>query len=488
MGEQNIGGYEYVEPNACFAEKHSTSFGLDYDMDQMKAMVQNADPGAIESVADGWAALSKELVGSGGIKEIFEAAVKHVTAHWEGKSADLFTERAQIISEKITDSAKYADNTSQSLRGAAAVLADIKPKVLAMEKPGKMSSVGDYLGDLGDRDAAGADNALKNGSSSEAALNDNDGSLSAGREAQLKMAAQMEILGAAYNSRAKELGSWKNTITEPPGDDYPGDPGGIPPAAVVVPTGTAPRSPQGATGGATRGGQVSPISQSKAVAPPAGITGGAHKSPTPHQPQVGTAIDGVAGGHPNAPSVSGPGPATGGSASPSSPVGTPGFGGGTPGGVPGAARRGGAVSPVGTGGVGAPGAGAARGGAANVGGMAGRAGAGGVGGAAGAGAAKGGAARAGGMARQSGGVVGGTPRAGAGAGRGTAGGSGLHRSRGGAGGGAGAVRKGGMVGAPGARTGRPKDQEQRENERPDYLVEDEETWAPQTNAAPRVIE
>ncbi|MCL8016795.1 hypothetical protein M1L21_37725 [Streptomyces sp. AS02] len=45
-----------------------------------------------------------------------------------------------------------------------------------------------------------------------------------------------------------------------------------------------------------------------------------------------------------------------------------------------------------------------------------------------------------------------------------------------------------MVGAPGARTGRPNDEEQREGERPDYLVEDEETWAPQTNAAPRVIE
>ncbi|WP_229859810.1 hypothetical protein [Streptomyces poonensis] len=45
-----------------------------------------------------------------------------------------------------------------------------------------------------------------------------------------------------------------------------------------------------------------------------------------------------------------------------------------------------------------------------------------------------------------------------------------------------------MVGAPGSRTGRPNDQEQREGERPDYLVEDEETWAPQTNAAPRVIE
>jgi hypothetical protein len=104
----------------------------------------------------------------------------------------------------------------------------------------------------------------------------------------------------------------------------------------------------------------------------------------------------------------------------------------------------------------------------------------------GAGAAKSAAGRVGGTAR--GGVVGGTPKSGAGAGRGTAGGSGLHSSRGAAGKGASAVRKGGIAGVPGSRTGRRKEDEQREGERPDYLVEDEETWTPETNAAPRVIE
>ncbi|MBA4864410.1 hypothetical protein H1V43_24255 [Streptomyces sp. PSKA54] len=464
MGQESIGGsVEYVDANQCFAEKHSTPFGLDYDMDQMKAMVQNADPGAVEKVAEGWAALSKELVGSGGIKETFEAAVKHVTAHWEGESADLFAQRAQVISQKITDSAKYADNTSQSLRGAAVVLADIKPKVLAMEKPNWLEDKGDFLGDLGDRDAKGADDALKSGAGSQAALDNNEGSLSAGREAQLKMAAQMEILGAAYNSRAKELGSWTRVRDEPPPENYPGEPGGFPPAAVVVPTAVAPRSPKAATSGTARGGQAGTISQSKPVAPPSGITGGAHK-PTAPQPQVSTAIDGVSGGRTGAPTVGGVGTVGGGSAG----GGAVGGGAGLVGGVPG----------------GAAGAGGARGAMAGRGGMAGRAG---TGAGTGAGAAKGGAARAGGLARQSGGVVGGTPKSGTGAGRGTAGGSGLHRSRGAAGG-AGASRKGGMVGVPGARTGKPKDQEGREGERPDYLVEDEETWTPQTNAAPRVIE
>ncbi|MBA2944900.1 hypothetical protein [Streptomyces himalayensis] len=467
MGEESIDDFQYVEANQCFAEKHTTPFGLEKNMDQMKAMVQNADPGAVEKVAEGWADLSKDLVGSGGIKETFEAAVKHVLAHWEGKSADLFAERAQVIGQKITDSAKYADNTSQSLKGAAAVLADIKPKVLAMEKPSGLSSATDFVGDLGDRDASGADNNLKDGAGSQAALDNNEGSLSAGREAQLKMAAQMEILGAAYNSRAKEMGSWRKPVEQPPPDDYPGEPGGIPPAAVVVPTAVAPRSPKAATSGTARGGQASTISQSKPVAPPSGITGGAHK-PTAPQPQVSTAIDGVSGGRTGAPTVGGAGTVGGGSA------GSGGVGGGA-----------GFVG-------GAAGAGAARGamaGRPGAGGMAGRAGAGGTAGrgGTGAGAAKGGAARAGGLARQSGGVVGGTPKSGASAGRGTAGGSGLHRSRGAAGG-AGASRKGGMVGVPGARTGKPKDQEGREGERPDYLVEDEETWTPQTNAAPRVIE
>lgn len=478
MGDKDVDNFEYVETNQCVSAKHTTPFGLDFDMDQMKDMVRDANPETVKTVAEAWTALSKDLVGADGIKANLDAAVEHVLAHWEGQSADLFRARAQAISKKITDSSKYADYTSQSLKGAAAKLEEIKPQVMAMEKPSKLASGADFVGNLGDRDGGpAADNAIRGGASSQQALDDNAGSLSEGKERQLQMAAKMETLGAAYNSRAAEMGSWVPKPKPPVGgrndrDDYPGEVGGMPPAPVIVPTGSAPRSPQGATSGTARGGQVGTISPSKPVAPPSGITGGAHKPAAP-QPHVGTAIDGVSGGRTVAPAGGGVAPVGGGSASP----------GGTVNG--GAGVVGGAVG-------GAAGAGAARGGMAGragAAGMAGRAGAGGMGGAAGAGAAKGGAAaRTGGMARQSGGVVGGTPRGGAGAGRGTAGGSGLLRSRGAAGAGAGAVRRGGMVGAPGARTGRPNDEEQREGERPDYLVEDEETWAPQTNAAPRVIE
>jgi hypothetical protein len=469
MGDKDIDNFDYVETNQCISAKHTTPFGLNYDMDQMKDMVRDADPATVRRVATAWDALSKDLVGPGGIKESLDAAVEHVLAHWEGQSADLFRARAQVIGKKITDSSKYASHTSISLQGAAAKLDEIKPAVLAMEKPGKVSSALDYVGNMGDRDDSGANNALKGGAGSQEALDGNAGSLSEGREAQLRMAVKMEALGAAYNSRAAEMGSWRRGSIEDT-HDYPGDPGGIAPAPVIVPTETAPRSPQRATAGTARSAQTSTISSSKAVTPPSGVTGGAHK-PTVSQPQVGTAIDGIAGGRTGAPTIggSGTGPVGGGSAAGGGIGGGAGFVGGAVGGAAGAA-----------------GARAARGGMvgrAGAAGGVGRAGAGGVGGA---GAAKGAAGRVGGTAR--GGVVGGTPKSGTGTGRGTAGGSGLHNSRGAAGKGASAVRKGGIAGAPSSRAGRRKEDEQREGERPDYLVEDEETWAPETNAAPRVIE
>lgn len=480
MGEKAVDNFEYVPANQCFVGESTTPFGLEYDMDQMKDMVRDADPETVRSVAKGWEALQQDLVGADGIKAALDSAVEHVLAHWEGQSADLFRERARVVSQKITDSAKYAEYTSKSLAGAAETLADIQPKVMAMQKPSGLDSKVDWIDDLGDRDPSGADSDLGNGASSGDVLSKHEGSLSAGREAQLKMAEQMEILGASYNRRAQEMGSWRNGNGVGEGDDYPGDPGGIPPAAVVVPTGSV-RSPQGATAtvGTARTGQVSSITSSKSVTPPVGVTGGVHKPSTTPHPQVGTAIDGVSGGRVDSPAVSGSGTANGGSSNPAGSTGISPVGG-----APGVSTRHGYGGSRGSTVSRAGGAGVTGREAAGKAGVAGRAGAG-----TGAGAGKGGAARAGGLARQSGGVVGGTPRAGSGtgAGRGTTGGTGLHRSRGAAGG-ASAVRKGGMAGVPGGRTGRPKDADRRESERPDYLVEDEETWTPGTNAAPRVIE
>lgn len=480
--------YDYTEMNMCFNEKHSTPFASDKNMDQMQEMVRHSNPKAVTDVAVGWDGLSKALIS---IQRDFDKEVARIQEHWKGTAADRFAEKAKRVSKSLGDCAKYASHTSTAMQNAGSVLGRIKDEVLAMEKPSALSSALNSLGDGFTRSDEGMKRDLASGKGAQATLDANHDDLSAGREAQLAMAAKMETLGAAYNSQARAMGSWERRHRrDEDAADYPGDPGGIPPTPVPLPTARTPRSPQSASPGTARPAQTGTISPSKPVAPPSGVTGGAHK-PTVPTHNVGTAIDGVSGGRPGAPAIGGgPSPANGGTAGPGGTVGVPGLGGGTPGALPGAAR-GGTAGRAGTARVGGT-TGGMTGGAAGAarGGVVGRPGAGGVGGAAGAGAARGGAAGAGGTARQSGGVVGGTPRAGAGtgAGRGTAGGSGLHNSRGAVGRGASAVRKGGMVGVPSTRTGRPQDQEQREGERPDYLVEDEETWAPQRNVAPRVIE
>ncbi|MFJ9007389.1 hypothetical protein [Streptomyces canus] len=458
--------YDYTEMNMCFNEKHTTAFAGGKDMDEMKAMLRHAKPQLVSGVAEGWRGLSTQLTS---IQAEFEKEVARIQEHWKGAAAERFAAKAKQVSKSIGDTAKYASHTSTAMANAGSMLSRIQPEVMSMEKPGKVSSALNSLGDGFTRSDDGLNKDLAAGKGAQDALDANHDDLSAGREAQLKMAAKMETLGASYNSQTKAMGSWNKLPRRDDEQDYPGDPGGIAPTPVPVQTARSPRSPQSVSSGTARTAQTSGISSSKSVTPPSGVTGGAHK-PTSPTGNVGTAIDGISGGRTGGPTLGGTGTVGGGTAGGGGLGGGAGFVGGAVGGAAGAGAAGASRGGM----VGRAGAGAA--------GMAGRAGAGGVG----AGAAKGAAGRVGGAAR--GGVVGGTPKSGAGAGRGTAGGSGLHSSRGAAGKGASAVRKGGIAGAPGSRAGRRKEEEQREGERPDYLVEDEETWTPQRNVAPRVIE
>ncbi|MFF0010280.1 hypothetical protein [Streptomyces sp. NPDC005374] len=458
--------YDYTEMNMCFNEKHTTNFALGKNMDEMKAMLRHARPDLVTDVAKGWSGLSAQLAS---IQEEFEKEVTRIQAHWTGAAADGFAAKAKQVSKSIGNTAKYASHTSIAMTNVGAALGPIKDEVLAMEKPGRVASFFNSAGDGFTGNDANMRKDVAAGKSAQEALDNNHDDLSAGREAQLKMASKMETLGAAYNSQAMAMGSWDKRPSVGEEGDYPRDPGGIAPTPVATPTARTSRISKSVSSSSARTGQTSSITSSKSVASPSGITGGAHKATTPPR-NVGTAIDGISTGHTGASPVGGTGMVGGGAAGGS--------------GVGGSGFVGGAIG-------GAAGAGAARGmlGRVGAGGTAGRAG--GVDGFAGTGGARGGAARAGGLPRESGGVVGGTPKAGAGAGaggRGTTGGSGLHNSRGATGKGAGAVRKGGVAGTPGGRTGRRKEDEQREGERPDYLVEDEETWTPQRNVAPRVIE
>ncbi|MFF4601163.1 hypothetical protein ACFY12_00185 [Streptomyces sp. NPDC001339] len=493
--------YEYIPATMCYAAEHETNFA-EMDMDTMKAMVKASNPTEVHNVSRGWSDVHNQLVGGsgGGVKGAFDAAVKEVLQSWHGASAEKFKAQAQKISKKIADGASYADYTSRAMKNAANVLEQLKPDIESMEKPSGGNSFVNWVQDGGSRDDAGLKRDLANpNKTTQQALDNNTDSLSAGKEQQLRMAVKMEQLGAAYVSQAKAMGTWKGKTRVDDSENYPGPPSGDPAPAIPMPmpTGSSGTHKVGSPSisGMGKGPGCSPggIKAPKMPAPHTpGISGGIG-SPQPGKgaftPHVNTGLDGF-----TPPSGGAGGTGAGGIGGGLNAGGT---GGGSLGGGPGTSGiGGGGAGLIGGGAAGAGGAGAgARGGAAGASGAGARGGRSGMPGMAGAagggkgagGKGVGGAGRGGVMARQKGGVIGaGSGKSGA-AGQG---GSGLHRSRGGAQAGAGGEgrRPAGMPGAHGMHGAKGKDSKGQKGERPDYLVEDEETWASERNVAPKVIE
>jgi uncharacterized protein YukE len=480
VGDSNNGvGLDQYIAGQCTRGTVETPFATGKDMDQMKDMLRNAQPETVLQVANGWKRVSEMLVGGGGIKSTFDQTVSHIMQHWEGDSADAFHAKAQKISKSLEDTATYATYTSVAMKSAGDVLKQIKPEVMAMEKPSGLSSAWDYATDLGDRDDNAYKKDLTGNAGAQNALDKDEGTLSAGKEAQLKMAAKMETLAVAYSSQTATMGSWRQGRVEHGDKDYPGDPGGVAPVPVMVSPDVG--TPHGSTsGGSVRGSGTSGtktglVNSPKTLPRDAGISGGAQTPLTNSQP-VGTSVDGISGGvtsgsRPGGGAAGiGPGgsvgPVGGGAANGSGAAGLPGAAGGfgaTTAGAAGAAGRG-----AGAMGRGMPGATGAGGGKAGAGG-------------------KSGSTRGGSLARTRGGVVGEAEEGAAGK-RGAQGGSGLHQSRGAAGKGqTGSKGRNGMMAGRGANSGH-EEEERSTGQRPDYLVEDEETWIPDRDVAPRVVE
>jgi hypothetical protein len=404
---------------------------------------------------------------------MLKMAVENVLEHWEGAAAEAFKRRADEISLQIRNGAAYANFTSKQLLAISKDLDTAKAKMGPIEEPSKLESGWDWLND--DQDDSQMKKDMAAGASADAVAKANEKNLSLGMERKLEAVAVMEELAANYKVYTSNLQRNKPIDNEksvsPPNNDVT-----MPPP---IPMPSASAGGPGATGAANKpwsAGSTASIKPAPAVPRDAGITGGSQL------PAARTKVDNIS------PGLTGTGPSAG-------PVGVSGGSGGlgtggtqgpgvvAPGGVSGLGR--GAVA---RGSVGAAGirGGLAGGGAAAGRGAGGRAGMGGMGGA-GAGATGRGGAGAGGrgaLAKSRGGVVGAAKGV---TGKGAGGGAGLHGSRGGTQRGAMAGGAGGM----GGRSGRRPEDENSRGDRPDYLVEDEETWISEEDRnrnVPRTIE
>jgi hypothetical protein len=450
---------------------------INYSLKELKQMLDLTNPGAIEEVGRHWGKVNELLSGGegGGIAGLLDKAVDNVLEHWEGDAAQSFEKKAREISQSIRNAAWHADLNSSQMADAGSQLRRFKAQLDAIEEPSGWAKVGDALSDWKwDNGEAVASDLQDRKLTAKEVAEINEGKIGASREAQLNGVAVMEDLAAQYIrvkgnlDRNRVLIDEKGNIKEPNGQvEYP------PP---VVSPGVGASRPSGSASGNKpwSAGPTTNVKPAPTVPRDQGITGGAQL------PTSKTKVDSIS------PGLTGPGPGTG--------TGGPGAGGGGVG--TGGAQGPGVVVPgggtgvgrgaAGRGGIGVPGGGRAAGTGAGAGrGAGGRAGMGGMGGG-GAGAAGRGGAGAGGrgaLAKSRGGVVGAAKGI---TGKGAGGGAGLHGSRGGTQRGAGA-----MAGGMGGRNGRRPNDENSQGERPDYLVEDEETWISEEDRnrnVPRTIE
>ncbi|GAA2586868.1 hypothetical protein Stube_58550 [Streptomyces tubercidicus] len=500
---------------------HSTNFSS-HTLESLKAMVRDAQPDKVDEIADHWMFVHDQLAGDapdGSVKDLLDKAVADVREYWHGAAAEAFEKRAKTLSVSLANGSLYAKNTSHTLKAAAIDLHNAQRAVTALQDSEAASKDGnilqaigskvrdgaDWLGDFGARSDDTLKQDLANGMNTSDALDKHQGTLSRGREIALQAAAHMEKLGASYNVKGNQLGAVPPPRT--PEKPISAPDSMVPPpdvAVAVVPAVVSPRKAGPSTTGRKAAGSAPSAGNISSPRSPGGggASGGSAgpETPTPTPPKAprpGTALDGVRGGVPNpaTPPGTGPGgPVVGetpgnagwGTGAPAVPPGGPMVGGRGP--LGGRTPRPGSPNSPSTPRGGRVGAGSSA--IPGAPGQPGQAGRPPIGGTAGPGASgKGGVRdRQGGLARRPGGVVGEPSKPGA-PGRGAQGGSGLHRSRGGAlnNGPASSPLTRGPVGMPpGGRTS-GGDKERRQSSRPDYLVEDEETWVSQRDVVPGVI-
>ncbi|WP_377271164.1 hypothetical protein [Peterkaempfera sp. SMS 1(5)a] len=466
-----------------------------YSHAQLKAMVDALNSGDVMKAADPWRRAHDTLKG---IRSALQSYSGQATADWEGQASDAFSTRMTKLANSVNNTAEYANNAAVTLEIVSDSIAEAKAAM--PDEPSAWDSGTDWVGDrvsglLGSHDA--------------------DTMQSEATARKQQAVAVMRTLAERYRNGAEVLKPPPVGDINDKDDEYPPPPDGPTGAGAIggLIIGAGLGGIAGASGGTTgsdavgraHGAAGQAVSTGSVVVhhpvvTDAAIHGGSATTLTPPPPPLGTgagtSIDGagIAGG--TRVSATGPTALGGGSA------GAHGIGGGTPtvggglGGMrtnsglgltPGAGRgtvAGGADGQSGSGtGRARTGAGGTAAGESSAGEGLGRTGAGRFGGRGGAGmtteSAAGGSA---GLSRRSGATMGESAQGGRG-GAFTEGGTGIgSRSRRGEAGGAGQP-----FGAAGSARGRKRDKG-RAGDRPDYLVEDEETWADGSSANPNVVE
>lgn len=458
-----------------------------YSHGDLRRMVGSMDSGGIMSAADPWRRAADTLKQ---IRTSLNTASGDAVSSWEGDTSEVFHTKMVTLAASINNVAAYANDAAVTLELMSAAIDDAKRTM--PEEPGFWSKAADAVGDTA-ASATGTENE-----DTKTAVTD---------EKKAEAVAVMNLLASRYRTATDYLrpprpGVDDSTVVPAPdsagpaalssmimgagvgfaGANNSGSPSAKSrPAGSVGGIGAQPPTkfqPSGPTDPGVKGGTANPPASPKSpgsfgtatgldgvvVSPKPGTTGLA--APATHGNGLGAGTGGGSGNGFGASGVIG-GPGTGSKVARSN-------------GFAGASGQQGNDSRRGAGSTGSR-AGSVFG-ASGMPGSGGTAGGGAPGGASGAAGNKPAGGQGSSMARRAGGTAGAVGASGAGRGAFTEGGSGIGRGRGQAGQGT----SGPSGGMPGASQVGKKDK--KDKRRPDYLVEDEETWASGKPTNPNVVE
>ncbi len=222
---------------------------------ELRALVEHANPDAIENSGSHWRASADRLGGQdgrGGIRKAFMDAVDHASAHWQGSAAEAFRREALKVLDKVDRTYGHARVVERTLigtresgpeTGVAHNLREAKKTMSGIKDPGKVDSALDDSGD----DAQFHRDMANPKMDARMALELNRDSLSLSKERQVEAVIVMDELAANYEGHAEAF--WSEG-TDPGGvkGDWPKHPSSSaapPPVNMPVIGGPRPKPSSG---------------------------------------------------------------------------------------------------------------------------------------------------------------------------------------------------------------------------------------------------
>jgi uncharacterized protein YukE len=292
----------------------TTNFEAAGGLHNLKNMIDNAQPDALDHVVTRWQAIHTAL------STAQQDLIKHTAAAlqtWSGPAAEQFNQRSAQLQESLGNAAEYATQTASAMREAATALRTAKTQMDGIHDTG--------FWDKASRWGATSDSQfkadLKSGIDLGTALQLDGSQLNAEEERHQQAVLVMEQLGSGYNNSSNWLQKNKPPIGGNSTVYPPAPPNNYNPVSRPGGTPTGPQSGSPTTPGVSNGaGKVKGAGDVGALSPNtgAGVTPGGTVSPVsggtvsklPSAPS--TSVDGITGGIPVASGSGGLGGGAGG--------------------------------------------------------------------------------------------------------------------------------------------------------------------------------